>query len=64
KAPGRRPGAAPVARTKPTAGAPKPRAGATAAARPAVAAAARGPVGRMQAALATAIKDDPDWKEF
>ena len=23
-----------------------------------------GPVGRMQAALATAIKDDPDWKEF
>jgi hypothetical protein len=23
-----------------------------------------GPVGRMQAALATAVKDDPDWKEF
>jgi len=23
-----------------------------------------GPVGRMQAALATAINDDPDWKEF
>ena len=24
----------------------------------------RGPVGRMQAALATAVKEDPDWKEF
>jgi methyl-accepting chemotaxis protein len=24
----------------------------------------RGPVGRMQAALATAVKDDPDWQEF
>jgi methyl-accepting chemotaxis protein len=24
----------------------------------------RGPVGRMQTSLATAIKDDPDWKEF
>jgi hypothetical protein len=24
----------------------------------------RGPVGRMQAALATAVNDDPDWKEF
>ena len=24
----------------------------------------RGPVGRMQSALATALKDDPDWKEF
>jgi hypothetical protein len=23
-----------------------------------------GPVGRMQTALATAIHDDPDWKEF
>jgi methyl-accepting chemotaxis protein len=23
-----------------------------------------GPVGRMQAALATAVQDDPDWKEF
>ncbi len=23
-----------------------------------------GPVGRMQAALATAIHDDPEWKEF
>jgi hypothetical protein len=23
-----------------------------------------GPVGRMQAALATAIQDDPEWKEF
>jgi len=23
-----------------------------------------GPVGRMQAALATAVKNDPDWKEF
>jgi methyl-accepting chemotaxis protein len=26
--------------------------------------ASRGPVGRMQAGLATAIKEDPDWKEF
>jgi hypothetical protein len=24
----------------------------------------RGPVGRMQTVLATALKDDPDWKEF
>jgi methyl-accepting chemotaxis protein len=24
----------------------------------------RGPVGRMQSALSTALKDDPDWKEF
>jgi len=24
----------------------------------------RGPVGHMQASLATALKDDPDWKEF
>jgi hypothetical protein len=24
----------------------------------------RGPAGRMQSALATAIKDDSDWKEF
>jgi methyl-accepting chemotaxis protein len=24
----------------------------------------RGPVGRMQSAIATALKDDPDWKEF
>jgi hypothetical protein len=23
-----------------------------------------GPVGRMQAALTTAIKSEPDWKEF
>ena len=23
-----------------------------------------GPVGRMQAALATALNDDPEWKEF
>jgi hypothetical protein len=23
-----------------------------------------GPVGRMHAALATAVKTDPDWKEF
>jgi methyl-accepting chemotaxis protein len=23
-----------------------------------------GPVGRMQTALATAVKADPDWKEF
>jgi methyl-accepting chemotaxis protein len=36
-----------------------------AAAKPAPAAARRGgPVGRMQSALATAIQDDPDWKEF
>jgi methyl-accepting chemotaxis protein len=27
-------------------------------------AARRGPVGRMQAALATAVKDDPEWQEF
>jgi methyl-accepting chemotaxis protein len=27
-------------------------------------AASRGPVGRMQSALAVALKDDPDWKEF
>jgi methyl-accepting chemotaxis protein len=27
-------------------------------------AAKRGPVGHMQSALATAIKEDPDWKEF
>ncbi len=32
--------------------------------RPAAAAPARGPVGRMQTALATAFKEDPDWKEF
>jgi methyl-accepting chemotaxis protein len=33
--------------------------------RPAPAPAGRGgPVGRMQTALATAFKDDPDWKEF
>ncbi len=65
KAPGRSTAAAPAAPAKPKAAAPRPRAGATAAAaRPTAAAAARGPVGRMQAALATAIKDDPDWKEF
>jgi methyl-accepting chemotaxis protein len=40
-------------------GAPKP-----AAARQANGAAKRGPVGHMQAKLATAIKEDPDWKEF
>jgi methyl-accepting chemotaxis protein len=28
------------------------------------AAGGRGPVGRMQAALATAVKQEPDWKEF
>ena len=28
------------------------------------AAASRGPVGRMQATLATALKQEPDWKEF
>jgi methyl-accepting chemotaxis protein len=27
-------------------------------------AAGRGPVGKMQATLASALKDDPDWKEF
>jgi hypothetical protein len=26
--------------------------------------AGRGPVGRMQTSLATAFKQDPDWKEF
>jgi methyl-accepting chemotaxis protein len=47
--------------TRPKAAAPK---------RPAVAAtksdgaANRGPVGRMQAGLATALKQEPDWKEF
>jgi methyl-accepting chemotaxis protein len=30
----------------------------------AAAGAGRGPVGRMQTALATAVKDDPDWQEF
>jgi len=30
----------------------------------AVEAAKRGPVGRMQSSLATALKEDPDWKEF
>ena len=49
-----------AAATKPKAAAPK---------RPAVpakpnAAANRGPAGRMQAGLATALKQDPDWKEF
>ena len=34
------------------------------AAKPASAASRGGPVGRMQSALATAIQDDPDWKEF
>ena len=28
------------------------------------AAAGRSPVGQMQAALATAVNGDPDWKEF
>jgi methyl-accepting chemotaxis protein len=66
RTPGQPAAAAAAAPAKLKAAAPKPRAGATtaAAARPAVAAAARGPVGRMQAALATAIKNDPDWKEF
>ena len=54
------PAAAAPARTKPAAAAPKSNG---AAGRP-IPAAARGAVGRMQAALATAIKDDPDWKEF
>ena len=36
----------------------------TASHRATTAAARRGPVGRMQAALATAINDDADWKEF
>jgi methyl-accepting chemotaxis protein len=44
---------------KPSAGAPtRP------AARAASAAAKHGPVGRMQAALATAVTEDADWKEF
>ena len=34
------------------------------AARQANGAAKRGPVGHIQAKLATAIKQDPDWKEF
>ena len=32
--------------------------------RPAVAAARGGPVGRLQASLAAAVKEPPDWKEF
>jgi hypothetical protein len=35
-----------------------------AAARQTNGAAKRGPVGHIQAKLATAIKQDPDWKEF
>jgi methyl-accepting chemotaxis protein len=44
-----------VAAKRPPAASPPKRSGA---------AADRGPVGRMQTSLATAIKDDPDWKEF
>jgi methyl-accepting chemotaxis protein len=57
--------AAPSHRSAP---APKPQVAARRPAAPspkrAVAGANRGPVGRMQTSLATAIKEDPDWKEF
>jgi hypothetical protein len=66
--------AAPAAKTSPRAAAPAPKTAAKPAAKPAVAAAAtskapsgmngRGPVGRMQTALAAAIKDGPEWEEF
>jgi methyl-accepting chemotaxis protein len=51
------PKAAPIASPAPVQRAPKV---ATAAHK----ANGRGPVGRMHSALATALKDDPDWKEF
>ncbi|MGA8321707.1 MAG: hypothetical protein WBE48_13290 [Xanthobacteraceae bacterium] len=60
--------AAPAVKASPRTAAPKP------AAKPAVVTAAtskaasrmngRGPVGRMQTALAAAIKDGPEWEEF
>jgi PAS domain S-box-containing protein len=65
--------AAPAARPQPPAPAvrqPQPKAAprraeaAAAPAKPHVNGSGRGPVGRMQTALATALKDDPDWKEF
>jgi len=66
--------AAPVAKASPRAAAPAPKTAAKPTAKPAVVAAAtskapsgmngRGPVGRMQTALAAAIKDGPEWEEF
>jgi methyl-accepting chemotaxis protein len=53
---------APAAAPKPQAAAPK-RQPATAPRR-AAASSNGGPVGRMQSALATAVKEDPEWKEF
>ena len=50
----------PAARPKPASAAPK----SNGLARKPVSVAARGAVGRMQAAIATAIKDEADWKEF
>jgi methyl-accepting chemotaxis protein len=52
------PAAAPIVSPKPVQRAPKAAATTTQRSN------GRGPVGRMQSALATAIKDDPDWKEF
>ena len=64
------PHAQPKMQTKPAAAAP--RAPAVTPKRPPIVTTKRaavngkggGPVGRMQSALATAIKDDPEWKEF
>ena len=54
-----------VALKRPAPEAPRAQPAAPAKRHPAPAPSGRGgPVGRMQAALATAIKDDPDWKEF
>jgi methyl-accepting chemotaxis protein len=50
-----------VAAHRPSAAAPKP---VPAAPKPVQRQAAASPARRMQTALATAIKDDPDWKEF
>jgi methyl-accepting chemotaxis protein len=52
------PAAAPIVSPSPVKRAPKAAATATQRSN------GRGPVGRMQSALATALKDDPDWKEF
>jgi methyl-accepting chemotaxis protein len=52
------PAAAPIVSPKPVQRAPKAAATTTQRSN------GRGPVGRMQSALATALKDDPDWKEF
>jgi hypothetical protein len=56
-------GAAAVASSRVVAMAPR-RPAAPAPKRAAAAAADRGPVGRMQAGLAAAVKKNPDWKEF